>query len=150
MPLGAGHTPAIHVWLPLEPLKFRVCIQRRPKKGEPPACKRQPYSQVTPQRPWRLPARSAPTTTPPLIQALSTLSVSPLARRAPPTKAGWVQPSPTPPPRVPLLLATSPGSGMQLFLRYTSKALSNPGRVAGKQPAERGVGPGQALLWADD
>lgn len=39
---------------------------------------------------------------------------------------------------------------MQLFLRYMSKALSNPVRVAGKQPAEHGVGPGQALLWADD
>lgn len=98
VPLGARHTPAIHVWLPLKPLKFRVCIQLRPKKGEPPPCKRQPYSQVTPQRPWRLPARSTPTHTPPLIQPLSTLSASPLARRAPTTKAGWVQPSPTLPP----------------------------------------------------
>lgn len=45
---------------------------------------------------------------------------------------------------------TGPQFPAQLFLRYSSKALSDAGRVAGKQPAEHGVGPGQALLWADD
>lgn len=92
---------------------------------------------------------------PPLVRPLSTWTVSEqqniLQHSEPilPELAGLSLPCTD--PQAPLPLAPQPPvSGMQLFLRYMSKALSNPGRVAGKRPAAHGVGPAQALLWADD
>lgn len=51
--------------------------------------------------------------------------------------------SPIPSADTPPARLQPPVSGMQLCLRSMSKALSNPGHVAGRQPTAHGVGPGQ-------
>lgn len=61
-----------------------------------------------------------------------------LLRREQSSGQGWIWPSPLHPH--PLHLPRPPVSGMQLFLRYMSKALSNPGRVAGRQAASGSQG----------
>lgn len=90
--------------------------------------------------PENCPRRALPL---PTIQPLST---PPAVNRTVPQHKGQtllklVQPPPLHPD--PSHLPQPPVSGMQLLLRYMSKALSNPGRVAGRQPAAHRVGPGQ-------